>query len=67
MDALVDDGFLLIGGPLGDVEGKRTMHAVEAADEQAVRTRFAEDPWAAMGLLRVVSVEPWTIWLDGRK
>jgi uncharacterized protein YciI len=66
MDRLVDDGFVVIGGPLGDVDGKRTMHAVEAADEAAVRARFAEDPWAPMRLLRIVSVEPWTIWLDGR-
>lgn len=66
MDGLVEDGFLVLGGPLGDVEGRRTMHAVEAADERAVRARFAEDPWATMGMLEIVSIEPWTIWLDGR-
>ena len=67
MDRLVDDGFLILGGPIGDVEGKRTMHAIEAADEREIEARFAEDPWAPMGLLRITSIEPWTIWLDGRR
>ena len=64
MDGLVDDGFLVLGGPIGD--GERTMHAIEAADEQAIHARFADDPWAPMGLLQVGKIEPWTIWLDGR-
>jgi uncharacterized protein YciI len=67
MDSLVADGFLLIGGPIGDVEGKYTLHAIEAGDEQAVRDRFAQDPWAPMGMLQVATIEPWTIWLDGRR
>jgi uncharacterized protein YciI len=67
MDGLVADGFLVLGGPLGDVEGKRTLHAIEAADEQEIRSRFADDPWAPIGLLRIVDIEPWTIWLDGRR
>ena len=64
MDGLVDDGFLIIGGPIGD--GAQTLHAVEAADENTVRARFAADPWAAAGLLRLGSVEPWALWLDSR-
>jgi uncharacterized protein YciI len=66
MDGLVDDGFIVIGGPIGEVEGERTMHAIEAASEQEIRDRLAQDPWARMGLLRVAKIEPWTIWLDGR-
>jgi uncharacterized protein len=41
------------------------MHAIEAADEQEIRDRFAQDPWAPTGLLRIAQIEPWTIWLDG--
>jgi uncharacterized protein YciI len=67
MDLLLADGFLIIGGPLGDAEGRYTMHAIEAPDEEAVRTRFAEDPWAPMGLLRIARIEPWALWLDGRR
>jgi uncharacterized protein YciI len=64
MDGLVEDGFLILGGPIGD--GERTMHAIEAPDEAAIRDRFAKDPWAPMQLLRIGTIEPWTIWLDGR-
>jgi uncharacterized protein YciI len=64
MDGLVDDGFIILGGPLGD--GQRTLHAVEAADEREIRTRMGEDPWATMGLLQIAAIEPWSIWLDGR-
>jgi uncharacterized protein YciI len=64
MDGLVDDGFLLLGGPL---EGERdTLHVVDAPSAEAVRARFAQDPWAANGMLRVKSVERWTVLLDGR-
>jgi hypothetical protein len=31
-----------------------------------VRARLAEDVWATTGLLTAVSVERWTILLDGR-
>ena len=64
MDGLVDDGFLIIGGPIGD--GAQTLHAVDAANENEVRARFAEDPWASAGLLRIGSIEPWALWLDSR-
>ena len=63
MDGLVDDGLLIMGGPLGDVNGKYTMHAIEAADEEAIQARFAADPWAPMRLLEIAKIEPWTIWL----
>jgi uncharacterized protein len=64
MDGLVDDGFVILGGPIGD--GEQTMHAIEAEDERAIETRFAADPWAPMGMLQIAKIEPWTIWLDGR-
>jgi|SRR5579875_2571750 uncharacterized protein len=64
MDGLVRDGFILLGGPLGD--GHRTLHVVEAADEASVRRRLAEDPWARDGKLEVGSLQPWQLWLDMR-
>lgn len=64
MDGLVEEGMIIIGGPLGD--GERTLHAVEAADERQVEARLGEDPWASMGLLRIGSIQPWALWLDGR-
>lgn len=63
MDGLVDDGFIVLGGVLGDEV--RTAHAVEAASEDEVRERFAQDPWSGSHLV-VDSVDHWTIRLDGR-
>jgi hypothetical protein len=63
MDGLVDDGFVVLGGPLGD---GRVIQAVEAESEAAVRETLARDPWSGSHLL-VEAVEPWTIRLDGRE
>jgi uncharacterized protein len=60
MDALVDEGFIVLGGPLGE---DRAMLIVEAASEEAARARLAVDPWEVSGLLVVASVEPWEILL----
>jgi len=63
MDALVEDRFILLGGPL---EGEReTFHVVRAESEDAIRLRLAEDPWAPNGMLTPVSIERWTLLLDG--
>jgi uncharacterized protein YciI len=64
MDDLVAEGFVIIGGPVGD---GRAVLAVEAADEEAVRSRLTGDPWLPMGLLHVGSVQEWQLWLDGRR
>jgi uncharacterized protein YciI len=64
MDALVEDGFIILGGPVG--HGEQTLHVVEAPDEHDVGTRFAQDPWASAGLLRLGTIEPWALWLDSR-
>jgi uncharacterized protein YciI len=67
MDGLVDEGFIILGGPVGVGDPpEETLHAVEAADEEEIRARLARDPWARAGLLRVGSIEPWALWLDGR-
>jgi uncharacterized protein YciI len=63
MDGLVDDGFIVLGGPLSDEH--RVVHAIEAESEDAVRATFARDPWSETHL-RVDSIDPWTIRLDGR-
>ena len=64
MDGLVEDGFVLLAGPIGD--GERVLLIVEAADEHEVRARLAPDPWFPMEILTIATIEPWTIWLDGR-
>ena len=62
MDGLVEDGFILLGGPVAG--GPRVVHVVEADSEEQIRARLAEDPWSETHL-RVASIEPWTIRLDG--
>jgi uncharacterized protein YciI len=63
MDALAAEGWILLGGPLGD--GRRALHVVAAGSEEEVEERFAADPWTHLGVLRLVSVEPWRILLRG--
>jgi uncharacterized protein YciI len=65
MDRLADDGFVVLGGPLGG--GARALLMIEAGGEQEIRARMAADPWQPMGLLHVGSVEPWSIWLGGQR
>src|ERR671925_588868 len=55
MDGLVDDGFLVLGGPLGDEH--RVVHAVEAESEDAVRATLARDPWSETHL-RIETIDP---------
>lgn len=63
MDALVDAGVIVLGGPLGDE--LRVAHAIEAESVDAVRATLARDPWSETHL-RVDTIDPWTIRLDGR-
>ena len=63
MDALVDDGFVVLGGPLADEV--RVVLAVEAPSEDAVRATLARDPWHGSHLV-IDAVDAWTIRLDGR-
>jgi uncharacterized protein YciI len=64
MDDLVDEGVIVVGGPVGD--GQYTAHLVQGADADQVRARLAADPWSADGHLAVGLLEPWSLWLDGR-
>ena len=68
MNGLAADGFVVLGGPLGD--GDRTLLIVEAVSPEAVRSRLEPDPWTGMGLLRTDSITPWQILLaraDGQR
>lgn len=64
MDALTDEGFIALGGPLGgEDDAARVLHVVRATDTMEVETRLADDPWTPMQLLKTISVEPWTVLL----
>lgn len=64
MDGLVARGFVVLGGPLADEH--RVVHVVEAESEDSVRATLARDPWSETHL-RVDTIDPWTIRLDGRR
>jgi nitroimidazol reductase NimA-like FMN-containing flavoprotein (pyridoxamine 5'-phosphate oxidase superfamily) len=64
MDRLVDERFVVLGGPLAG--GDAVLLAVAAPSEGAVRERLAADPWHTSGHLSIEHVEPWRILLDGR-
>jgi uncharacterized protein YciI len=64
VDALVDAGVIILGGPLADEH--RVVHVVEAESADRVRLTYADDPWSGSHLV-LDSVEAWTIRLDGRR
>ncbi len=63
VDLLVDEGTIVLGGPLDDM---RVVLAVEAESEEAVRAILSRDPWSGTHL-RIDTIQPWTIRLDGRR
>ena len=62
MDALADEGFVVLGGPIGAGDGENVLLVVDGEDEAAIRARLAEDPWPEE-LLTVESIRPWSVWL----
>ncbi|HLG64673.1 MAG TPA: hypothetical protein VKY19_22225 [Ktedonosporobacter sp.] len=65
MDALVDEGFVILGGPLGD--GKNVLLIIATTSEQDIERRLADDPWTSLGLLRIVSIEHWEVLLKAHQ
>jgi uncharacterized protein YciI len=63
MEGLVDQGLIRLGGPLGD---DHVLLIAEAESPEEVEARLAEDPWVPLELLRVLSIERWTILLGTR-
>ncbi len=63
MDALVDDGFVLLGGPLA--LDREVLLVIKAASEQEVRERLDGDPWHRNRMLSIASIRFWTVLLDG--
>jgi uncharacterized protein YciI len=60
MDNLAAEGFVVLGGPLGD---DHVLLIVDADSEEEIDRRLAPDPWVPMELLSVESVRRWTVLL----
>ena len=69
IDRLVDDGFILMGGPL--VDEREMPHGalliVNADHANEVRERLKNDPWFEKSILKQESVKRWQIFIDARK
>jgi hypothetical protein len=63
MDELVDQGFVILGGPLSD--DVRVVLVIESTSPDMVRDVLSHDPWSGSHL-QVHSIEPWALRLDGR-
>lgn len=58
MNALLAEGFVLLGGPLEEPD---VLLIVRAESPAAIEARLAPDPWAKMDLLRQKWTMPWTL------
>ena len=65
MDQLADEGIVLLGGPVGDVNGEKSVLVCKVKSESDIRARLARDPWAGT-ILTIGSVQPWSIWLRAK-
>ena len=65
IDQLVDDGFILMGGPLVDEGG--SLLILNAEDENEVPEKLKNDPWTEHGILKLEGVKRWEIFIDQRK
>jgi uncharacterized protein len=63
MDALAEEGFVALGGPLG--EGERRFLLIFHPDrKKTIETRLDADPWTPMRMLQVTRIEHWEILLE---
>jgi|SRR5690349_721105 uncharacterized protein YciI len=62
IDRLAAEGRVVLAGPVGEIDGQHAVVLVRAADEAQARNLFADDPWNDR-VLRIESVEPWTLWI----
>jgi uncharacterized protein YciI len=62
IDRLSDAGQILIGGPVGEVDGQDVVLLVRAPSGEAARAMFAADPWMG-SVLEMASAERWTLWI----
>jgi uncharacterized protein YciI len=65
MNALADQGFVVVAGPLaGSEHGRlRVLLIVNADSEGEIHRRLADDPWTPAQQLQITSIEPWNIFV----
>jgi len=58
MDALEAEGFVVLGGPVGDET--RALLVIDAESEGEIRETLGRDPWSESHLV-IESIDSWTI------
>jgi|SRR4030095_7135454 uncharacterized protein YciI len=64
MDQLTAEGFVVLGGPLGEGDGEDALLVIDAPDEQSIHERLKNDPWQESRVLETRSIQRWTIFLE---
>jgi uncharacterized protein YciI len=69
IDQLIEEDFILMGGPLVDEAGlpHGALLIVNSEDEKKVTEKLKHDPWLERGILKLESVKRWEIFVDTRK
>lgn len=62
MDGLVDQGVIVLGGPVGEGDGDYALLVVDAGSEADVRSWLSADPWGE-DMLATESIERWSVFL----
>jgi uncharacterized protein YciI len=62
MNRLAADGFVVLGGPLG--ESDDVLLIVDARSADDIRATLALDPWIQSQLIDIKSIQGWKILLD---
>jgi len=66
MDRLVEQGHIILGGPIDGEPGEVALLAMQADTAEHIQMIFDADPWVVSGVLRLASIQAWTLWLDSR-
>lgn len=62
MDRWTADGFILLGGPVGEGEDEILL-IFNATDENEIRIAFAADPWLKLHIREISQIRQWKILL----
>jgi uncharacterized protein YciI len=61
VNAVAEEGFLVMAGPYGDGDPYRAMLLVSAASPEEAKARLEEDPWTTGHVLETRAVERWEV------
>ena len=67
MDKLTAEGFIVLGGPLGEGDGEDALLVVNAPDEDAITSTLKSDPWLTAAILEIRTIQRWTVFLEAEE